>query len=41
LKSFFQRKNNIMPFYIADIFACCAWAIALALLVISVGSIFN
>jgi len=32
---------RLKRFYIADIFACCAWAIVLALLVISVGSIFN
>jgi membrane protein DedA with SNARE-associated domain len=32
---------RLKRFYLADLIACFAWAIALALLVVSVGSIFK
>jgi len=32
---------RLKRFYLADVIACFAWAIALALLVVSVGSIFK
>ena len=32
---------RLKRFYLADVIACSAWALALALLVVSVGSIFK
>jgi membrane protein DedA with SNARE-associated domain len=32
---------RLKRFYVADVIACTLWAIALALLVVSVGSIFK